>query len=230
MIPAADAPVKAPQRAWRSPLAWAVLLIVCAAGVTADLNLKAWAFRSVAPDPVVLDHDEIRRPHWHIPAHEPVTVIPRLLNLHLVKNDGAVFGIGANQRMFFIVFTIAALAAAVAVFGRWTRANATVAHIAIGLIVAGGLGNLYDRLNFGFVRDFLHMLPGWSLPFGLSWPGGNSEIFPWVFNLADVMLLLGMGTMMWYMNSLEKQRKLAADAAAAEAATSPGGPAPRPAE
>ncbi len=225
MTTAAGAPGRAPRRAWRSPLAWVVLIFVCATGVTADLGLKAWAFRSVASEPVVLDHDEIRRPY--IPSHDPVVVIPRLLNLHLVGNEGAVFGIGANQRMFFIAFTIAALVSAVAVFGRWTKANATIAHIAIGLIIAGGLGNLYDRLYFGFVRDFLHMLPGWSLPFGLNWPGGNNEVFPWVFNVADVMLLFGMGTMMWYMNSLEKQRKLAADAAAA---TAPGGPAPRPAE
>ncbi len=219
---ATGAPGRAPRRAWRSPLAWVVLIIVCATGVFADLGFKAWAFHNVAQDPVVLEHDE------HIPTHQPVVVIPRLLNLHLVKNEGAVFGIGANQRMFFIAFTIAALVSAVAVFGRWTKANATIAHIAIGLIIAGGLGNLYDRLYFGSVRDFLHMLPGWSLPFGLNWPGGNSEVFPWVFNVADVMLLFGMGAMMWYMNSLEKQRKLAADAAAAPIA--PGGPAPRPAE
>ena len=227
MIPAPGALRRAPRRAWRSPLAWVVLIVVCAAGVTGDLGLKAWAFRNVAPSPIVLDHNEIRRDYWHIPAHEPLVVIPRLLNLHLVKNEGAVFGIGPNQRMFFIVFTIAALAAAVVVFGRWTRSNATMAHVALGLIVAGGVGNLYDRVHFGFVRDFLHMLPGWTLPFGLNWPGGNNEVFPWVFNLADMMLLLGMGTMMWYMNSLEKQRKLATDAAAAIA---PGGPTPRPAE
>ncbi len=211
-------------------MAWVVLLITSVTGVTADLGLKEWAFRNVAPEPVVLDRDVIQQPSWHIPPHDAVPVIPRVLNLHLVKNEGAVFGIGANQRVFFIFFTIAALAAAAFVFGRWTRADALAAHIAIGLIIAGGGGNLYDRLRFGFVRDFLHLLPGWRLPFGWSWPGGNSEIFPWVFNLADVMLLLGMGTMMWYMNSLEKRRKLAADAAAAEAAMSPGGPAPRPAE
>ena len=211
-------------------MAWVVLLITSVTGVTADLGLKEWAFRNVAPEPVVLDRDVIQQPSWHIPPHDAVPVIPRVLNLHLVKNEGAVFGIGANQRVFFIFFTIAALAAAAVVFGRWTSADALAAHIAIGLIIAGGVGNLYDRLWFGFVRDFLHLLPGWRLPFGWSWPGGNSEIFPWVFNLADVMLLLGMGTMMWYMNSLEKRRKLAADAAAAEAATSPGGPAPRPAE
>ncbi len=202
----------APRRAWRSPLAWVVLLITSVTGVTADLGLKEWAFRNVAPEPVVLDRDVIQQPSWHIPPHDAVPVIPRVLNLHLVKNEGAVFGIGANQRVFFIFFTIAALVAAAVVFGRWTRADALAAHIAIGLIIAGGVGNLYDRLRFGFVRDFLHLLPGWRLPFGWSWPGGNSEVFPWVFNLADVMLLAGMGTLMWYMNSLEKRRKIAREA------------------
>lgn len=205
----AAAPGRPRRRAWRSPLAWIVLLTVVAAGLTTDLSLKAWAFRTVAPEPVDLDRDAISQPYWHIPAHEPAVVIPRLLNLHLVKNDGAVFGIGANSRVFFIAFTFAALVAAIAVFARWTSADATIAHIAIALIIAGGIGNLYDRVTFGFVRDFLHMLPGWDLPFGWSWPGGNSEVFPWVFNVADVMLLFGMGTLMWYMNSLEKRRKLA---------------------
>jgi signal peptidase II len=190
-----------------------VLIGVVAAGVGADLGLKHWSFQNVAPQPVVLDREVIRQtPGWQIPPHDPVAVVPRVLNLHLVKNDGAVFGIGANQRMFFVVFTVAALAAAILVFGRWTSSRATVAHVALGLILAGGLGNLFDRIKFGFVRDFLHMLPGWNLPFKWHWPGGSSEIFPWVFNAADVMLLLGMGTLMLYMNSLEKRRKEARSA------------------
>jgi signal peptidase II len=204
-------------RAWRSPLAWLVLLTVVALGVGLDLWLKHWSFQNVAAQPVALDRDAVRASDWHIPPHDPVQVVPRVLNLHLVRNDGAVFGIGANQRMFFVVFTVAALGAAVLVFGRWTTRRATMAHIALGLILAGGLGNLYDRITFGFVRDFLHMLPGWRLPFGWHWPGGSTEVFPWVFNAADVMLLLGMCTLMLYMNSLEKRRKQARAA---------GGPAP----
>ena len=202
-------PDQAHRRAWRSPLAWVVLLSVVALGLAADLGLKVWSFRNVAPEPIVLDAEVISQPYWHIPAHPPTVVIPGVLHLHLVKNEGAVFGIGADRRMFFIVFTFAALAAAFAVRGRWTTDDATVAHLAIALIIAGGVGNLYDRVQFGFVRDFLHILPGWQMPFGWSWPGGNSEIFPWVFNVADVMLLFGMGTLMWYMNSLEKRRKIA---------------------
>ncbi len=202
-------PDQAHRRAWRSPLAWVVLLSVVALGLAADLGLKVWSFRNVAPEPIVLDAEVISQPYWHIPAHPPIVVIPGVLHLHLVKNEGAVFGIGADRRMFFIVFTFAALAAAFAVFGRWTTDDATVAHIAIALIIAGGVGNLYDRVQFGFVRDFLHILPGWQMPFGWSWPGGNTEIFPWVFNVADVMLLFGMGTLMWHMNAIEKRRKIA---------------------
>jgi signal peptidase II len=203
-----------------------VLLGVFAAGVGTDLGLKRWAFQTVAEDPIVLDAEVIEHPYWQIPEHRPVVVIPRLLNLHLVKNEGAVFGIGANQRVFFIAFTIAALAGALVVFGRWTTQRATLAHIAIALILAGGLGNLYDRIRFGFVRDFLHMLPGLNLPFGWNWPGGSTEIFPWVFNVADVMLLMGMGTLMWYMNSLEKERKARQEAR--ESATKDGDAATRP--
>ena len=190
--------------AWQSPLAWLVLIGVLASGLSLDLSLKYLSFAHVAPGIEFRDDGQI-----NIPPHAPVRIIPGVLNLHLVKNEGAVFGIGANQRMFFIVFTIGALAAALLVFARWTGRGASLAHVAIGLILAGGLGNLYDRLRFSVVRDFMHMLPGWKLPWGWHWPGCSTEIFPWVFNVADVMLLFGMGMLMLHINRTEKRRKLA---------------------
>lgn len=195
--------------AWRSPRAWLVLLCVMAAGLLLDLGSKSWSFANVAHVPVDLDAG------GYIPAHQPVPLVPKFLNLHLVKNDGAVFGIGSNRRTFFVMFTLVALGAALAVFARWTTGEAWPAHVALGLILAGGLGNLYDRLRFGVVRDFLHMLPGWKLPFGWRWPGGSDEVFPWVFNAADVMLLAGMVSLMIHINRLEKKRKAARVAAPA---------------
>ena len=195
-------PTQTQCRAWRSQLAWLVLMGVLASGLSLDLSLKYWSFTRVAPT-------EFRDGQIIIPSHAPVRVIPGVLNLHLVKNEGAVFGIGANQRMFFVVFTIGALVAALLVFARWTGRGASLAHVAIGLILAGGLGNLYDRLRFSVVRDFMHMLPGWKLPWGWHWPGCSTEIFPWVFNVADVMLLFGMGMLMLHINRAEKRRKLA---------------------
>ena len=41
-------------------------------------------------------------------------------------------------------------------------------------------------MTFGAVRDFLYMFPRRNLPFNLHWPGGSAEIFPWVFNVADM--------------------------------------------
>jgi signal peptidase II len=159
-----------------------------------DLWLKSWAFRTVAGSPVLLDRDEILlNSDWKPPWHEGVEVIPfGLLDFDLVLNHGAVFGIGQESRSIFIVFTIIAVIVAFSIFAFWTFARSHWAHIGIGLILAGGIGNLYDRIVFGAVRDFMHLAPGWNLPFGWEWPRGGTGVFPWVFNGADVFLLLGM--------------------------------------
>jgi len=193
-------------RAAGSPRAWAVLVLVLGVGLTADLWTKAWAFRTIAGVPVEIKREEVLRdPNWHPPTDGPVHALPwNLLDYRLVINRGAVFGIGENQRAFFILFTVFALGAGLLVFGRLTDAKNHLAHAAIGLVLAGGVGNLYDRIQYGVVRDFLHMLPDRHLPFGWRWPGNNPEIFPWVFNIADVMLLAGIGLLFIQLNRPRK--------------------------
>ncbi|NJS15352.1 MAG: hypothetical protein HC788_13065, partial [Sphingopyxis sp.] len=66
----------------------------------------------------------------------------------------------------------------------------------LGLVLAGALGNLYDRVVYGAVRDMLHMFPGVELPFGWTWPNGLRDVWPWVFNGADVSLLVGVGVLL----------------------------------
>ena len=199
-------------RSFAWPSAWARLLLVLVLGLSADLASKYWAFASVADEPVHMDREELLNdPYWTPPPHEGKHMLPwSLLDLRLVINRGAVFGIGAHKRFFFIAFTLAALTAGLVVFGRFTTRSQWLAHVALGLILAGGLGNLYDRIVYGVVRDFLHLLPGWHLPFGWRYPqflGGGNEVFPWVFNVADVMLLTGMGLLMLHINRLEKHKK-----------------------
>lgn len=184
--------------AWRSPLAWTVLLATFLAGLAADLSTKSWSFRTVAGEPVELaPRALIDDPHYRLPWHEGVRAVPPdLLDFHLVLNQGAVFGIGQRQRGVFIALTAVAIVVGIAVFAFWTDRRARLSHLAIGLILAGGIGNLYDRITFGAVRDFLHLLPRRHLPFDWSWPGGSREIFPWVFNVADVLLLAGMSLLL----------------------------------
>ena len=186
---------------WQSTRAWVLLLVVLVLGLSLDLTSKSWAFQTVAGTPVKLELSLlILNPHWSpIPLHEGVVVIPnRMLDLRLVLNDGAVFGIGSQQRGFFIFFTFVALCVAGWIFAKHTLPTSKLAHIAIGLILGGGLGNLYDRIMIGRVRDFLYLFPDRHLPFGISWPGGNTELFPWIFNAGDVMLLTGMTLLMIY--------------------------------
>jgi signal peptidase II len=181
-----------------------MLVVVTLLGLASDLASKWGAFRWVAGAPVAVHRDEVvelsaRGEHLGslIPPHDPVTIVPSVLDLTLVLNRGAVFGIGAGKRWFFVAFTVMAIGFGLWMFGSWTRAGDRAAHIAIGLLLAGGLGNLYDRLVFACVRDFLHPLPGVQLPFGWRMPfDGGREVWPYVSNIADLWLLVGIGVLM----------------------------------
>jgi len=186
----------------RSAGAWATLLGVTVAGAGIDLWSKSAAFARIADEPVEISRELVLAQEPGelsvalVPPHEPVMVVPYVLEFRLLLNPGAVFGVGPGKRWFFVVFTVLAACAALWMFARWTTARDRVSHAALGLILAGGLGNLYDRLLYGCVRDFLHPLPGVPLPFGLTWPGGEGELWPWVSNVADALLLVGIGVLM----------------------------------
>ncbi len=190
-----------PIKSTRSVRAWTILIATSVLGLIADLWSKGYAFAHVAGRPVVITREDVlgAQDLWRlIPPHEPVGVIDGLLEFTLVLNPGAVFGIGAGQRWFFVIFTIIAVVIAVVLFVRWTHAKDWIAHTGFGLIIAGGIGNLYDRLVFACVRDFIHPLPGVKLPFGLKWPGGNGELWPYVSNVADAFLILGIVMLMFH--------------------------------
>lgn len=182
--------------------AWTMLASFTLIGAAIDLISKSIAFARIADQPVRIDRERVlalapEQIGGLLPIHDPVQVIPRVLELQLVLNPGAVFGVGAGKRWFFVLFTGIAFAFGMWMFAKWTSRRDRLAHAALGLIFAGGIGNLYDRVVFGCVRDFLHPAPGVHLPFGLSWPGGaGTELWPWVSNIADALLLVGVGLLM----------------------------------
>jgi signal peptidase II len=177
-----------------------VLLVVTLLGFAADLASKHAAFRWIADAPVNVDREDVIRSRGNlgtlVPMHKAVVVVPKVLELKLVLNPGAVFGIGAGKRWFFVVFTLGAVGFVLWVFSSWTTATDRLSHISIGLVLSGGLGNLYDRLLYACVRDFLHPLPGVDLPFGWHYPWGGNEAWPYVSNVADAFLLIGIGVLM----------------------------------
>lgn len=181
---------------WRSPAAWRVLIVTTLIALVTDLGSKMWAFSSIADRPVHVQREHVMAAGTDlehlIPLHDPVVVISNLLEFKLVLNPGAVFGMGAGKRWFFVVFTMLAIGFATWMFAMWTRPKDRAAHIAIALVLGGGLGNLYDRVVYACVRDFLHPLPGVKLPFGWSFPWGGREVWPYVSNLADLWLIVGI--------------------------------------
>ena len=77
----------------------------------------------------------------------------------------------------------------------------------LGLLLAGVLGNMYDRMHFGYVRDMIHALPNsqWPdwvvrlLPAAWRPPVGRGlDVFPWIFNVADSLLCIGVSAMLLY--------------------------------
>jgi signal peptidase II len=125
-------------------------------------------------------------------AIEPIVVLPRFLHLQLWLNEGAVFGIGQGQRWLFAAVSIIAVVVIWRVFAR-SAAGQWGFHLALAAILAGALGNLYDRLRFAAVRDMIHLFPDIHLPFGWTWPGTEQRgLYPWIFNFADMWLVGGV--------------------------------------
>ncbi len=106
---------------------------------------------------------------------EAVTVIPRVLELSYEENTGAAFSILSGERWFLIVVTLIIMVALAAflLFGRFRRYK--LFNVSATLILAGGVGNLIDRLVQGYVVDFLQV---------------TFMNFP-VFNVADCLVVVG---------------------------------------
>jgi len=180
--------------AGRRTAAIALFVLVALVVFAADLGLKSYAFSHITDTPVLLNASY--PPTFGVPHHDPAVLIPSVLNLQLTANAGAIFGMGKGSRWVFVCVSVAAGLFISRIFWR-SPAKATALHVGLGLILAGALGNLYDRLFFGLVRDMLHLFPGVELPFGLTWPGGIRGLYPWIFNLADVALLVGVAMVGW---------------------------------
>lgn len=198
-------------KTYRSMAAWITLIAVTVLGLAADLGSKHWAFATLAPTPVVIEREEVLagRHDDLIPSHDPKVVMPNVLEFKLVLNVGAVFGAGKGKRALFVGVTVFAVAFGVFLFGWWTGPRDRWAHIGIGLLLAGGLGNLYDRVIFACVRDFIHPFPGVRLPFGWRYPSGEQQLWPYVSNVADKWLLIGIAILLihaWRMGGQDERR------------------------
>ena len=122
----------------------------------------------------------------HIAEGDDITVIPHYFSISHVLNPGAAFSLFSDSatpgrtRWLLTAFSILA---AVVVFGLilkiGRRFSATT--IALALILGGALGNVWDRIRYGVVTDFLEVFFRWG-HWSYHWPD---------FNIADSAIVCG---------------------------------------
>ena len=155
-----------------------MILAAVAAGI--DLITKSIAFARLGMPGTGLRHD----------------LIPGVLMLETNLNEGALFGMGQGLGLAFAGVSLLAIGGIVAMMARQSTRDDPLLVTALGLIVGGILGNLYDRLGLPgltwhapadrlgepvrAVRDWIHFV----LPGVIDWP---------IFNLADTWLVIGAG-------------------------------------
>jgi len=144
---------------------WALFWTIALGGAAFDLTTKAIIFDKVGP-----------------PPSRPVTLIPNVLELHTSYNSGALWGLGRSLPYSSTFFAALSIVAAVLIC-YWLFVRGAAADLrlttALGLIMAGALGNCYDRLVFNQVRDFVHFHVD---SIGFNWA---------IFNFADNLLVAG---------------------------------------
>jgi len=132
-------------------MAYVILNLVCVAALVGiDQAIKLWAVQALAPV-------------------ESITLIPHVLELRFVLNQGMAFSLLSGRQLFLILTTTAALLL-------FRSRGKLLQQTAFILVLAGGIGNLIDRVLNGEVVDYINPL---FIDFA-------------VFNFADICVCVGV--------------------------------------
>ena len=131
----------------------------------------------------------------------PFDVIPGVFRFSYVENRGAAFGMLDEHRWVFMIISTVAIAAMLVYLWKFAPKNVFM-RIGLSLVIGGGIGNMIDRVVFGYVVDFLDFC---------AFP----TLWKWVFNVADACVCVGAGMVMLYL-VLEIIKEAKAEKAAKE--------------
>ena len=107
--------------------------------------------------------------------YDIIPVIKGFFNLHFVLNEGAGLGMLANARWVFMTFTTIVIIAVIFLLLKNYFDN-IIAYLSLIFILAGGIGNMIDRVFLGKVIDFFQF---------------QIKFFDFIFNVADVFITFG---------------------------------------
>ena len=126
--------------------------------VVLDQVVKAWILRTLGPT-----------------EGTNIPLIGSWLSLTFVKNNGVAFGMFQGIPHFFTLTSIVISIGALLFYRFQLPNNRPWIQVSVGMIVGGAIGNIIDRIRYGYVVDFVHV----------SW-------FPGIFNLADSAITIGV--------------------------------------
>lgn len=191
---------------------WSIAVV----GLAVDLWSKDWAIRTLKPG-------------------DAMVLVKNLCSLRVSLNPGALFGLGAGMAPIFVGASVLALMFVLYLFAHSTASRRSL-HVALGLVLAGALGNLYDRTTqSGFVIHFssggreigklvrenestytVGDFPDGAHPrtyprasvdsagvepvvrdfISIEAKIGRLSLWPWIFNIADALLVVGVGMLL----------------------------------
>jgi len=167
-----------------SPRALAVTFALIALGIALDQVTKIWAAARL--------------------PMRPMEVIPKALSFVYVENHNAAFGLGSglpDSAKVYILLTLT-IGLTLALVVAMVRATDLPSQIGFAATVSGAIGNIVDRVQLGYVRDFIY------------WHGG----FQWPnFNIADMLVVTGVGVLVVF-GGREQRKQEKAEKAAQEKA------------
>ena len=143
-----------------------------------DLTMLKWLWLSLLA--IILDQGSKLAITSTMHLYQSIQIIPNF-RLTYVHNTGAAFSFlseaGGWQRWFFAGLALA-ISAVIAVWLSRLKPHETLLAVALSLVLGGAMGNLIDRLAYGYVIDFLDVYyQTWH------WPA---------FNIADSAITLGV--------------------------------------
>ncbi|WAC41370.1 signal peptidase II [Pedobacter sp. SL55] len=151
----------------KTPIKFVFLLLIIALNLVCDQFSKVIARKNIAP-------------------YEQISVIKDRFTLTLVENTGAFLSAGSNLPNIVRIAFLTVLPILVLGYGLWflysNKSLPRLMQVGICFLIGGGIGNIYDRIVYGSVTDFLH------LDFVLFRTG--------IFNMADVSIMVGIGLLL----------------------------------
>lgn len=111
----------------------------------------------------------------------PIHELEPYIHITHVQNSGAAFGMFPALGPIFLAIAIVVVIAIAWYYYRRAHSAPLLVRLCLGLMLGGALGNMLDRIRFGYVVDFIDL--GW-------WP---------VFNVADSSIVIGVTLLAIYM-------------------------------